>query len=116
MGRHDRATGYFDKGAREMNLSKVSQRASQWMGFSNEVFQHIEDYTVPQYVDMPDDQAESFTIQEIQMNLKRYVNRINSNSRGTGEAIRDCYKIAHYACLLLARILKDLKGKENGLS
>jgi len=95
--------------------SKDSKRALQWCVFAQEVFQHIEDYTVPQYGDIPDDQAESFTIQEIQMNLKRYINRINSNSRGTGEAIRDCYKIAHYACLLLARILKDLKGKENGI-
>jgi len=98
-----------------MTLSKVSQRASQWSSFAREVFQHIEDYTVPQYGDMPADQAENYSIEEIQMHLRRYVSRINSNSRGTGEAIRDCYKIAHYACLLLARILKDLKGKENGI-
>jgi len=98
-----------------MDISKNSKRALQWMNFAVEVFRHVEDYTVPQYGDMPDDQADLFTIQEIQMNLKRYINRIGSNSRGTGEAIRDCYKIAHYACLLLARILKDLKGKENGI-
>lgn len=37
---------------------------------------------------------------DIKMNLLRYVNRINSNARGSVEALRDLKKISHYSCIL----------------
>lgn len=78
----------------------MSERAEQWMCFMSLVLSHIEDYTVPQYGDYPDDQATTFTDEEIISQFKRYVNRLNSNARGEDEAERDLFKIAHYAALL----------------
>ncbi len=77
-----------------------SKRAEQWNEFAKTVEDHIEDYTVPQYGDAPDDQVEHFSAADIKVQLERYVNRIGSNARGEVEAKRDCLKIAHYACLL----------------
>lgn len=74
-----------------------SNRAKQWEEFAAEVFDHIENYTVPQYGDAPGDMVETFTPADIKMNLARYVSRIGSNARGPEEAKRDALKIAHYA-------------------
>ena len=81
-------------------MNKYSKRTKQWKIFSNRVVRHIEDYTVPQYGDYPDDQVSSFTEEEIISQFKRYVNRLGSNARGPVEAERDLFKIAHYAALL----------------
>lgn len=85
----------------------MSQRGIQWLDFGVKVYNHVEQYTVPQYGDMPNDQASEFTVEDIKAQLKRYVNRIGTNARGEGEAFRDCLKIAHYACLLHAQTLKE---------
>jgi hypothetical protein len=85
--------------------SFLSKRGEQFVTFAAGVLVHIEDYTVPQYGDMPDDQASSFIKEEIAMNMKRYLNRINSNQRGKEEALRDCLKLAHYACMLHEKVL-----------
>ena len=81
-------------------------RAEYWRDFSLRVMEHIEDYTVPQYGDYPDDQMTDAEIAEIKGSLKRYVNRINSNARGQEEALRDCLKIASYSAILERRILE----------
>lgn len=82
----------------------ISKRGQQWLHFASKVLSHIEKYTVPQYGDLPDDQASEFTIKEMQMNIKRYLNRMTSNARGSEEARRDMLKVAHYACLTLAKL------------
>ena len=81
-----------------------SNRGQQWNEFAADVLSHIENYTVPQYGDYPDDQAEQFTIQDIKAQLQRYINRIGRNARGISEEIRDCHKIAHYACMLKSKL------------
>lgn len=81
-----------------------SNRAKEWEGFSGEVTDHIENYTVPQYGDAPDDMVETFTPADIKANLLRYVGRIGYNARGPEEAKRDALKIAHYACLLAGKL------------
>lgn len=86
----------------------ASNRAKQWRVFAGIVENHIETYTVPQYGDAPDDQAEGFDLNDIQKNIQRYANRIGKNLRGDVEARRDCLKIAHYACLLEARLKKEV--------
>ena len=43
----------------------TSNRGIQWREFYNLVMSHIEEYTVPQYGDMPDDQASLFTIDSV---------------------------------------------------
>ena len=75
-------------------------RSLEWAKFAVLVLQHIEEYTIPQYGDAPDDQESSFTEHDIAAHLRRYVNRLESNARGPEEAQRDLLKIAHYCAML----------------
>jgi hypothetical protein len=78
----------------------MSKRGDEWTQFSQLVLDHIENYTVPQYGDMPDDQASSFTAHDIAVNIRKYANRLESSQRGPEEAQRDLLKIAHYCAML----------------
>jgi len=72
----------------------------EWRTFSREVRQHIEDYTVPQWGDKPDDQLSTdWTEADCMLAIKKYANRAGKNSRGPVEDQRDLLKIAHYACV-----------------
>lgn len=81
-----------------------SKRLNFWKEFSKDVDDHVEYYTVPQYGDYPDDQLCEFEKRDIIVNMKRYLNRIDTNARGEVEAARDCLKLAHYASELYARV------------
>ena len=85
--------------------SPRSNRLLLWDCFADEVGRHVEEYTVPQYGDFPDDQATKFTEEDLKTSIKRYVNRIDSNARGEIEATRDLLKIAHYASMLWCKRL-----------
>ena len=85
----------------------MSKRSIQWDVFAELVHQHIEDYTVPQYGDAPNEQVKDFIPRDIRHQLSRYVNRINSNIRGMDEAKRDCLKIAHYACYIYEKLSRE---------
>lgn len=74
-----------------------SIRALRWNLFAAAVQGHIEDYTVPQYGDYPDDQMTTATLEDIRHDMKRYINRMGTNARGPEEAQRDMLKLAHYA-------------------
>jgi len=87
--------------------NKISIRGKNWEVFSQLVAEHIEDYTVPQYGDYPHDQLTEFTIQEVVMNMKRYLNRAETSQRGDEDKLRDCFKLAHYA-----NVLYDLHKEE----
>lgn len=51
------------------------------------------------------------SLEDIQMNLRRYVNRMNSNARGKTESLRDLNKIAHYACIVWNKYIRgEIKG------
>lgn len=82
----------------------MSKRLDQWEGFSKEVGQHIENYTVPQYGDAPDDLASTFTKEQVDIQLMKYISRQRNGGgqRGISEDLRDYYKIAHYACMACA--------------
>ena len=82
---------------------EMSERGKDWLAFSALVLGHIENYTVPQYGDKPGDQLEEFSIHDIQVQLKRYVNRIGVGAR-PGERQRDMLKIAHYAGVLWGKV------------
>lgn len=60
------------------------------------VLEHIEHYTVPQYGDAPNDQAETWTSQDCSKAIVKYLNRFNTNQRGIEERKRDILKMAHY--------------------
>lgn len=84
-----------------------SNRRDHWNRFALSVGQHIDNYTVPQYGDYPDDQIEGFSIDDFRTNLMRYTNRIGKGVRGKEESLRDCFKIAHYAQMLFRRLSKE---------
>ena len=82
----------------------VSRRRFEFHRFAAIVKQHIENYTVSQYGDAPNDQVEEWTPAQCMDSVRRYANRINSNSRGHLESLRDMVKIAHYACLAFNKL------------
>jgi hypothetical protein len=74
----------------------MSNRLDDWLSFGGYVSKHIEEYTVPQYGDKPDDQASEFTIEECLAHVKRYINRYGKNQRGRDDQEKDFYKMAQY--------------------
>lgn len=81
-----------------------SYRGLEWTVFAHKVLKHIEEYTVPQYGDSPQDQAEEFSPEDCVTQIKRYANRFGKQLRGPEEEMRDLLKIAHYACLVYAKL------------
>jgi len=99
----------------------MSNRKTEFEVFAEIVRQHIENYTVPQYGDAPNDQVQEWTPTECMSSVKRYANRIDSNVRGRQETLRDMLKIAHYACLAFGKlkptaveIKRLIEGEHNG--
>lgn len=78
----------------------MTNRGQEWGKFSALVAAHVDGYTVPQYGDAPDDAVSRFSEHNIAMNLRRYVNRLETSQRGQAEAQRDLLKIAHYCAIL----------------
>lgn len=105
MDEMTRIEAEFDEEVNE----KMPNRANEWEEFSDVMWDHVVEYTVPQYGDYPNDQLTAFSIEEVAAQLKRYVNRIGSNSRGHGEALRDCLKMAHYACILRSKLIQEIE-------
>jgi len=86
------------------NAQQKSLRAHEWERFSDTVLRHIENYSVPQYGDKPDDEAESWTPEECVKQIGKYVARFESNMRGPDERKRDLMKAAHYAGLAYMKL------------
>lgn len=82
-----------------MSLVNVSERGLDWEEFSGKVFEHVENYTVPQYGDKGQDQCTKFTRQDFETQIKKYANRMGRNSR-PGQDKLDLLKICHYAQML----------------
>lgn len=78
----------------------MSNRGKEWNEFSALVAAHVDEYTVPQYGDAPHDAVSQFSEHDIAMNLRRYVNRLETSQRGQADAQRDLLKIAHYCGIL----------------
>lgn len=75
----------------------IALRRYMWEVFSGIVQMHIDEYTIPQYGDYPNDNLASFTAEDCLKNISRYAARLKSNSRGEDEVLSDLLKIAHYA-------------------
>lgn len=89
---------------------RLSERGKDWVAFSNEVLQHIEDYTVPQYKDKGEDQCSTeFTNADFITQMRKYLNRVGRNAR-PGQDRLDMLKICHYAQMLADR-LSDTASK-----
>lgn len=85
----------------------------QWFQFYNRVDKHINEHVIPQYGDFPDKMVEGYTPEKIQAKLEHYVERIGKDVRSKEEAIKDCYKIAHFACYLHAILTKGSAHPED---
>lgn len=85
-----------------LNEVTRSKRAEEWIRFSNEVLAHIENYTVPQYGDYPNDQVTEWTIPECFKAVTKRVARYGRNSR-EGQQNLDFKKMAHEVCIAWAK-------------
>lgn len=84
---------------------KKSFRLSEWVAFSEKVFRHIREYTLPQYGDWPKDKLTNYNIEDCIKQIDKYADRnLGTNMRGRVEKKRDMLKIAHYACVALAKL------------
>jgi hypothetical protein len=88
---------------RQLENRLKTKRGMEWHEFSELVADHIDTYTIPQYGDAPDDQASAFSAHDMAVNIRRYVNRLESSQRGPDERQRDLLKIAHYCAMLYFR-------------
>ena len=79
---------------------KISNSGLEWISFSALMLRHIEEYTVPQYGDKPDDPLHhEWKIEDCLRAINKYANRHGKGQRGQEEELRDLLKIAHYACV-----------------
>lgn len=89
-------------------INATEPHREQWKKFSLLVEQHIYSYAIQQYGDSHDNQ------QWIDLNekdcleaIRKYRDRIPSRARGMEEAVRDCFKIAHYAQRLFVELCNE---------
>lgn len=81
----------------------TTQRTKDWNEFATKVADHIENYTVPQYGDAPNDNVESWSAQDCIAQVQKYAARFGNNQR-TGQEELDLMKIAHYAQLAMGKM------------
>lgn len=81
----------------------TAQRTKDWNEFAAKVADHIENYTVPQYGDAPNDNVESWSSQDCIAQIQKYAARFGTNQRAGQEEL-DLMKIAHYAQLAMCKL------------
>ena len=81
----------------------TAQRTKDWNEFATKVADHIENYTVPQYGDAPNDNVEAWSAQDCIAQVQKYAARFGNNQR-TGQEELDLMKIAHYAQLAMGKM------------
>lgn len=94
-----------------------STRGNDFLKFSLTVADHIDNYTVPQYGDSPNDEVAQWTPEQCVYAIAKYCKRFESNRRGRLEQLRDMVKIAHFAQLVFDKLEPTIAEKtiiENG--
>lgn len=81
----------------------TAQRTKDWNEFAAKMADHIENYTVPQYGDAPNDNVAAWSAQDCIAQIQKYATRFGSNQR-TGQEALDLMKIAHYAQLAMGKM------------
>lgn len=92
----------------------TAQRTKDWNEFAAKVADHIENYTVPQYGDAPNDNVESWSAQDCIAQVQKYAARFGTNQR-VGQEQLDLMKIAHYAQLANAKLEQKPFGNETAI-
>jgi len=72
----------------------VSERGNDWSCFADEVFTHIEEYTIPQYGDRPNDEMTNWSIEECLKDVSKRISRYGRQAR-EGQQLLDFKKMAH---------------------
>lgn len=83
----------------------LSVRGKEFEDFSGDVIKHIENYTVPQYGDSPNDLVEEWTVQQCIDSAKKYLARHGRNQR-EGQDELDLIKAAHYIQIAYTKLKK----------
>lgn len=86
----------------------MSKRGDDWQAFSKQVYDHIENYTVPQYGDKGEDQASEYGSKEHVLQAKKYLARYGKNSR-PGQEILDLMKSTHYLQMAAMELKKEME-------
>ncbi len=85
----------------------MSSRGDDWKKFADQIHQHIETYTVPQYGDKGVDQATEYNSSDHVKQAKKYLARYGTNSR-PGQEILDLKKAAHYIQMAAMELEKEM--------
>jgi len=80
-------------------MKTATKRELEFITFSEITKSHINNYTIPQYGDKPDDEIESCTPEQCVRAIQKYARRFGAERRGRLEELRDMVKIAHTACV-----------------
>jgi len=98
-----------DENAQDSPVEHVrSERGKDWKKFADSIYEHIENYTVPQYGDKGEDQASEYGSAEHILQAKRYLARYGKNSR-PGQEVLDLKKVAHYIQMAAMELEKEIK-------
>lgn len=89
----------------------MSLKGNDWQDFATKVANHIENYTVPQYGDKGNEEADSYTVEDCLMQINRYKVRNGKNSR-PGQDKLDLIKIAHYAQMAYTKLEEQENAKK----
>ena len=82
-----------------MSKEPESERGKEWKAFSDIIAEHIERYTIPQYGDAPNDHASTWSREDMQKQIEKYIKRQGRNIRPDQDNL-DLIKIAHYAAMM----------------
>lgn len=102
----------------ELNLVKpgetlpvITLRGGDWLEFSRKVFDHVEEYTVPQYGDRGEDAISKWTAKDCIKQVEKYLSRFGRNSR-EGQQERDFLKAAHYIQMAYDKYIEDQRKEK----
>lgn len=100
--------------AKEMAGGELGVRTYMWNFFAALVAQHVQEYTIPQYGDYPNDNIAQWSADDCLKQIQKYANRLFTSSRGEDELKQDLKKIAHYSQLALFK-KEGLEEKFGGI-
>lgn len=84
-----------------------SNRAKDWKVFADRVIDHIDNYTVPQYGDSPNDEVEIWTPEACLFAVRKYLSRFGKQNR-EGEQELDLLKMAHFIQILYDKLGENI--------
>lgn len=87
-----------------------TRRGLEWKIFSEKVLTHIDNYAVPQYGDMGEDDIDNWEVKSCLLAIKKYVARSGKGIRDNQDKL-DMLKVAHYACFVHNKMKEESKNE-----